>query len=62
MTVSQDNIVLAAGQGQLQGQIVRIGHMGWVQQDDLAAVLRALQAELNSVRRPSEVGARPDRP
>jgi aspartate aminotransferase-like enzyme len=43
-------VVLAGGQGRLEGQIFRIGHMGWVTQDDLAAVLRALQVELNSAR------------
>ena len=46
-------VVLAGGQGSLSGKIIRIGHMGWVHQDDLAAVLRALQVELNSARAPS---------
>ncbi|HLZ25933.1 MAG TPA: alanine--glyoxylate aminotransferase family protein [Chloroflexota bacterium] len=46
-------VVLAGGQGRLEGQIIRIGHMGWVDQADLAAVLRALQVELNSARAPS---------
>jgi aspartate aminotransferase-like enzyme len=46
-------VVLAGGQGGLSGKIIRIGHMGWVQQDDLVAVLRALQVELNSARTPS---------
>jgi aspartate aminotransferase-like enzyme len=41
-------VVLAGGQAELEGKIFRIGHMGWVQQDELAAVLRALQVELNS--------------
>jgi aspartate aminotransferase-like enzyme len=40
-------VVLAGGQGRLEGRVLRIGHMGWVQQEDLAAVLRALQIELN---------------
>jgi aspartate aminotransferase-like enzyme len=43
-------VVLAGGQGRLEGQIVRVGHMGWVGQEDLAAVLRALEAELSSAR------------
>jgi aspartate aminotransferase-like enzyme len=51
-------IVAAGGQGQLAGQIIRFGHMGWVRQEDLAAVLRALQVELNSTRAPSPTGAR----
>ncbi len=46
-------VVLAGGQGNLTGKIFRIGHMGWVTQDDLAAVLRAVQIEANSVRAPS---------
>ncbi len=50
------NVVMAGGQGKLEGQIIRIGHMGWVSQSDLAAVLHALQIELTSVRTPS--GAR----
>jgi len=55
---ARHGIVLAGGQGRLAGQIIRVGHMGWVQQDDLAAVLRALQVELNSARSPSAVAAR----
>jgi aspartate aminotransferase-like enzyme len=51
-------IVVAGGQGRLADQIIRIGHMGWVQQEDLAAVLRALQVELNSARMPSPANAR----
>ena len=51
-------VVMAGGQGRLEGQIIRIGHMGWVQQEDLAAVLRALQVELNSARAPTTAGAR----
>jgi aspartate aminotransferase-like enzyme len=47
------SVVLAGGQGSLSGKIIRIGHMGWVHQDDLAAVIRALQVELNSARAPS---------
>jgi aspartate aminotransferase-like enzyme len=44
------DVVLAGGQGRLDGQIVRIGHLGWVDQTDLAAAVRALQVELNSAR------------
>jgi aspartate aminotransferase-like enzyme len=43
-------VVLAGGQGNLSGKIFRVGHMGWVNEDDLSAVFRALQVELNSVR------------
>lgn len=51
-------VVLAGGQGSLEGRIVRIGHMGWVHQDELAAVLHALQVELNSTRAQTPAGAR----
>ena len=44
------DVVLAGGQGRLDGQIVRIGHLGWVDQADLAEAVRALQVELNSAR------------
>jgi aspartate aminotransferase-like enzyme len=47
---ARHQVVLAGGQGRLEGQIIRIGHMGWVTQDDLSAALRALQVELNSAR------------
>ncbi|MBV9579325.1 MAG: alanine--glyoxylate aminotransferase family protein [Chloroflexi bacterium] len=43
-------VVLAGGQGNLSGKIFRIGHMGWVEQAELDAVLHALQVELNSLR------------
>jgi aspartate aminotransferase-like enzyme len=50
-------VVLAGGQGNLSGKIFRIGHMGWVQQSDLHAVLDALKVELNSVRAKSSAVA-----
>ena len=40
-------VVLAGGQGRLEGRIIRVAHMGWVQQSDLSAALQALQVELN---------------
>jgi aspartate aminotransferase-like enzyme len=43
-------VVLAGGQGNLTGKVFRIGHMGWVDQDDLDAVLHAVKVELNSIR------------
>jgi aspartate aminotransferase-like enzyme len=46
-------VVLAGGQGRLEGRLIRIGHMGWVDQGELAAALHALQFELNSSRAPS---------
>jgi aspartate aminotransferase-like enzyme len=44
------DVVLAGGQGQLEGQIVRIGHMGWVDEGDLSAAVRALEIELTASR------------
>ncbi|MBV8716247.1 MAG: alanine--glyoxylate aminotransferase family protein [Chloroflexi bacterium] len=49
-------VVLAGGQGNLSGKIFRIGHMGWVTEDDLSAVLSALKLELNSVRATATAG------
>jgi aspartate aminotransferase-like enzyme len=42
------NVVLAGGQGELEGRIVRIGHMGWVDEADLRVVLDALRVELRA--------------
>jgi len=39
-------VVLGGGQGPLKGQIARIGHMGYVSEEDIAAVLSALRAIL----------------
>ena len=52
------NVVLAGGQAELEGKIFRIGHMGAVQQNELAAVIRALQVELNRSREPSAAATR----
>jgi aspartate aminotransferase-like enzyme len=40
---------IPGGQGKLEGQILRIGHLGWVSETDLAAALHALQLELTRV-------------
>jgi aspartate aminotransferase-like enzyme len=42
----QHGVVLAGGQGELAGKIIRVGHMGWVDQAELQAVLAALEVEL----------------
>ena len=39
-------IVLSGGQQTLDGKIFRIGHLGWVSEKDIKAVLSALKAEL----------------
>jgi len=41
-----DNVVLASGQGRLEGKIFRISHMGYVEEEDLMEALAALEAAL----------------
>ena len=41
-----DNVVLAGGQGQLEGKIFRIGHLGNFAEQDLAAAIDRLEARL----------------
>ena len=40
------NVVMAGGQGKLDGKIFRIGHMGYVDEDDLKEALEALEKAL----------------
>ncbi|MBV9614193.1 MAG: alanine--glyoxylate aminotransferase family protein [Ktedonobacteraceae bacterium] len=42
----QDNVVLAAGQDQLQGKIFRIGHLGFFTEADLVQVMDTLEKRL----------------
>ena len=42
LTRTEENVVLAGGQGKLTGKIFRIGHLGHVTQDDIQEVLDAL--------------------
>jgi len=42
----EHQIVLAGGQQTLDGKIFRIGHLGWVTEDDIKAVLSALEVVL----------------
>jgi len=42
----EQKVVVAGGQGQLEGKIFRIGHMGWVTEGDIDDVVRALKAAL----------------
>jgi aspartate aminotransferase-like enzyme len=42
------DVVLAGGQGRLDGKIVRIGHLGWLTDDDITRAVRALQVELDA--------------
>ncbi len=49
--------VLAGGQGKLAGQIVRIGHLGWVSQQDVDAALDALRYALTELGFPAQTQA-----
>ena len=40
------SVVLAGGQGKLAGQIFRIGHLGWVDEQDIQATFDALRSAL----------------
>ena len=42
----EHKIVLAGGQQRLDGEIFRIGHLGWVTEDDIKAVISALKVVL----------------
>jgi len=42
----EHQIVLAGGQQSLEGKIFRIGHLGWVTEDDIKAIISALKAAL----------------
>ncbi len=51
------NVVVAGGQGRLEGRIIRIGHMGAVADADIAAALRALEHVLPALGHPVRPGA-----
>jgi aspartate aminotransferase-like enzyme len=40
------DIILSGGQMELEGKIFRIGHLGWVNEKDIKAVLEALKTAL----------------
>ena len=42
----QDHVVLANGQNQLEGKIIRIGHLGYFERQDLANAIDRLEARL----------------
>jgi len=42
-------VILAGGMGETKGKIIRVAHMGWVNQKDLDLVLKALQNSLNDL-------------
>ena len=49
MMRSEENVVLAAGQGKLSDDIFRIGHLGYVVQEDIEEVVDALKTVLPKV-------------
>jgi len=46
MMRTEENIVLAAGQGKITTDIFRVGHMGYVSQEDIELVIEALKRVL----------------
>ncbi|MBI3969009.1 MAG: alanine--glyoxylate aminotransferase family protein, partial [Chloroflexi bacterium] len=46
----QHGVVLAGGQGQISGDIFRIGHLGYVSEADVDEALTAIAAGLSSLR------------
>ncbi len=53
---SEYGVVLAGGQGRLEGRIFRIGHMGYAQGDQILAALDALERVLPRVGHPVKEG------
>ncbi len=51
------NVVVAGGQGRLDNKIFRIGHLGYVQDLDIIAVLAALEMALNLCGHRVELGS-----
>jgi aspartate aminotransferase-like enzyme len=45
----EHGITVAGGQGQMADSIVRIGHMGWVSEDDIQVCIAALRQSLQSL-------------
>ncbi len=57
-TMSADfDIALAGGQNQLKGKIFRIGHLGFVSDRDILAIIAALEATLQKLGSPITAGA-----
>jgi aspartate aminotransferase-like enzyme len=49
-------VTAAGGQGELAGKIVRIGHVGYVDRDDVAAAVSALERALAQAGAPVPAG------
>jgi len=54
-----DDVIIAGGQGALAGEIFRIGHLGWVEQDDIVQCLSALGRQLAALGLASSPQLRP---
>lgn len=46
-----EGVILAGGQGNLAGKIIRIGHLGWIHDSDVDEILAALATTLPQARR-----------
>jgi aspartate aminotransferase-like enzyme len=42
----QEGVIIAGGQERLEGQIIRIGHLGYVHEPEIAACMDALERQL----------------
>lgn len=54
---SEHGVILAGGQGRLEGKIIRIGHMGFVEESHLRRALQALGQLLAELGHPAAPGA-----
>jgi aspartate aminotransferase-like enzyme len=45
----REGVVIAGGQERLEGQIVRIGHLGYVHEPEIAACMDALERQLTAL-------------
>jgi aspartate aminotransferase-like enzyme len=50
-TLRSEGVVLAGGQGKLAGRIFRIGHLGYIEEGDVEAILTALRYALDAARK-----------
>ena len=51
------NITIAGGQGEMKGQVFRLGHMGYVADFDVIIALSALELVLHELGHPVDLGA-----
>jgi aspartate aminotransferase-like enzyme len=51
------NITIAGGQGEMKGQVFRLGHMGYAAEFDVITALSALEQVLVSMGQPVDFGA-----